>query len=56
VRQVPAGYTHDTLLYVGAGINATLVAWGELLATGGAVIKCPSALNVLEDTYDHSFY
>jgi hypothetical protein len=26
------------------------------LATGGAAIKCPSPLNVLKDTYDHSCY
>jgi hypothetical protein len=33
------------------GIHALL---GASLAMGGAVINCPSPLDVLKDTYDHS--
>ena len=29
---------------------------GVFVAAGESVIKCPSSLNVLKDTHDHSFY
>jgi hypothetical protein len=38
------------------GVGGRQVEQREDLATGGAVIKCPSPLNVLKDIYDHSCY
>eukprot|EP00755_Sulcionema_specki_P019009 Sspe_Gene.68324::Locus_40308_Transcript_1_1_Confidence_1.000_Length_1877::g.68324::m.68324 len=31
IGALPAGFTHDTLLYAGQGVNNTLYEWGELL-------------------------
>jgi hypothetical protein len=52
-----AGHPHgEGWFYALATCDAVLDVVQDLLAIGGKVIKCPSLLNVLKDTYDRSCY
>ena len=50
VTEVPPGWTQETLLVGGASVNATVMAWGDLLLARSGKVRTPADAGLVEST------
>jgi hypothetical protein len=50
------GCSYPSCCCCGTRVGIPWISFQTCVAPGGCVIKCPSSLNVLKDTYDHGCY